>query len=157
VPNRWASPQRVIGLIDGRWTLAVLAELQDGGRRYQELDDALDSVSHKVLTDTLRRAERDGLVVRHLDPGRVETATLYQLTDLGRSLDDLSPLSNDGAIPTGPTSRRPADAGADVAICNSRRSFALEAGRRFKSLSPRDETRPTDSAASTSSELNDRL
>ena len=43
------------------------------------------------LTDTLRRAERDGLVVRHLDPGRVETATLYQLTELGRSLDE--PLS----------------------------------------------------------------
>jgi DNA-binding HxlR family transcriptional regulator len=66
----------------------VLAELRDGGRRYQEFDDALDGVSHKVLTDTLRRAERDGLVVRHLDPGRVETATLYQLTDLGRSLAD---------------------------------------------------------------------
>ena len=88
VSNRWASPQRVISLIDGRWTLAVLAELVDGGRRYQELDDALDGVSHKVLTDTLRRAERDGLVVRHLDPGRVDTATLYQLTDLGRSLDE---------------------------------------------------------------------
>jgi DNA-binding PadR family transcriptional regulator len=82
--NRWALPQHVIGLIDGRWTLPVLAELQNGGRRYQDLDDALDGVSHKVLTDTLRRAERDGLVVRHLDPGRVETATLYQLTELGR-------------------------------------------------------------------------
>lgn len=88
MPNRWESPQRVIGLIDGRWTLAVLAELQDGGRRYQELDEALDGVSHKVLTDTLRRAERDGLVVRHLDPGRVDTATLYQLTELGRSLGE---------------------------------------------------------------------
>ena len=86
--NRWASSQHVIRLIDGRWTLAVLSELWDGGRRYQELDDALDGVSHKVLTDTLRRAERDGLVVRHLDPGRVDTATLYQLTDLGRSLDE---------------------------------------------------------------------
>ena len=86
--NRWASSQHVIRLIDGRWTLAVLAELQTGGRRYQELDDALDGVSHKVLTDTLRRAERDGLVVRHLDPGRVDTATLYQLTDLGRSVDE---------------------------------------------------------------------
>jgi DNA-binding HxlR family transcriptional regulator len=84
--NRWASSQNVVGLIDGRWTLAILAELQDGGRRYQELDDALDGVSHKVLTDTLRRAERDGLVARHLDPGRVDTATLYQLTELGRSL-----------------------------------------------------------------------
>jgi DNA-binding HxlR family transcriptional regulator len=86
--KRWESSQRVIGLIDGRWTLAVLAELHDGGRRYQELDDALGDVSHKVLTDTLRRAERDGLVVRHLDPGRVETATLYQLTECGRSLDE---------------------------------------------------------------------
>jgi DNA-binding HxlR family transcriptional regulator len=45
-------------------------------------------VSHKVLTDTLRRTERDGLVVRHLDPGRVDTATLYQLTELGRSLEE---------------------------------------------------------------------
>jgi DNA-binding HxlR family transcriptional regulator len=86
--NRWELSQHVIGLIDGRWTLSVLAELHNSGRRYQELDDALDGVSHKVLTDTLRRAERDGLVVRHLDPGRVETATLYQLTDLGRSLDE---------------------------------------------------------------------
>jgi DNA-binding HxlR family transcriptional regulator len=40
-----------------------------------------------VLTETLRRAERDGLVTRHLDPGRIETATVYELTDLGRSLD----------------------------------------------------------------------
>jgi DNA-binding HxlR family transcriptional regulator len=88
VSHGWASPQRVISLIDGRWTLAVLAELQNGGRRYQDLDDALDGVSHKVLTDTLRRAERDGLVARRLDPGRVETATLYQLTELGRSLHE---------------------------------------------------------------------
>ena len=77
-----------IELLAGRWTLAVLAQLADGGRRYQDLDDALEGVSHKVLTDTLRRAERDGLVARHLDPGRVETATLYKLTDLGRSLDE---------------------------------------------------------------------
>jgi DNA-binding HxlR family transcriptional regulator len=56
------------------------------GRRYQDLDDVLDGVSHKVLTDTLRRAERDGLVARNLDLGRVETATLYHLTDLGQSL-----------------------------------------------------------------------
>jgi DNA-binding HxlR family transcriptional regulator len=62
--------------------------LQEGGRRYQELDDALDGVTHKVLTDTLRRAERDGLIVRHIDPSRLDTATLYKLTDLGRSLEE---------------------------------------------------------------------
>ena len=78
----------LIVLLAGRWTLPVLAQLAHRGRRYQDLDDALDGVSHKVLTETLRRAERDGLITRHLDPGRVETATLYQLTDLGRSLDE---------------------------------------------------------------------
>ncbi len=65
----------------------MLAELTPGGRRYQDLHDALDGVSHKVLTETLRRAERDGLVSRYLDPTKVESATLYQLTELGRSLD----------------------------------------------------------------------
>ena len=85
---QWMSPQDVIRLVSGRWTLPVLAELRVGGRRYRDIYDALNGISHKVLTDTLRRAERDGLISRHLDPGRVETATLYQLTDLGRSLDE---------------------------------------------------------------------
>ena len=79
--------RKVAELLAGRWTLGVLAELTRGGLRYQDLHDALDGVSYKVLTDTLRRAERDGLIVRHLDSSRVETATLYELTDLGRSLD----------------------------------------------------------------------
>jgi DNA-binding HxlR family transcriptional regulator len=80
-------PRRFIELVSGRWTLAMLEQLGDSGRRYQYLHDALDGVSYKVLTETLRRAERDGLIARHLDPGRVETATLYELTDLGRSLN----------------------------------------------------------------------
>ncbi|MGH9090175.1 MAG: winged helix-turn-helix transcriptional regulator [Acidimicrobiales bacterium] len=76
-----------IQFLAGRWTLAMLTELTKGGRRYQDLHDALDGISHKVLTETLRRAERDGLISRHLDPHRIETATLYELTDLGRTLD----------------------------------------------------------------------
>jgi DNA-binding HxlR family transcriptional regulator len=39
-----------------------------------------------VLTETLRRAERDGFVARHPDKDRIETATQYELTHLGRSL-----------------------------------------------------------------------
>jgi DNA-binding HxlR family transcriptional regulator len=76
-----------IALLAGRWTLAVLRQLAGGGRRYQDIHDALDGISHKMLTETLRRAERDGLVTRHLDGDRIETATLYGLTDLGESLD----------------------------------------------------------------------
>ena len=84
--SRWKISQRVIGLVSGRWTLAVLTELAGGGRRYQDLHDALDGIAHKVLTDTLHRAERDGLIIRHLDAEHIETATLYALTVLGRSL-----------------------------------------------------------------------
>jgi DNA-binding HxlR family transcriptional regulator len=62
----------------------VSAELPDRGRRYQELHDTSDSTSYKVLSETLRWAKRDGLATRRLDPCRVETATLYELTDLDR-------------------------------------------------------------------------
>lgn len=59
----------MIELLAGRWTLGVLAELTHGGLRYQDLYDVLDGISYKVPTETLRRAERDGLIRRHLDPG----------------------------------------------------------------------------------------
>jgi DNA-binding HxlR family transcriptional regulator len=78
--------QLLISLTSGRWTIALIVELGKSASRYQALHDALDGISYKVLTDTLRRAERDGLVARHLDGERIETATLYELTDLGRSL-----------------------------------------------------------------------
>ena len=84
----WRQPSAFIGLIGGRWTLMLLAELAAGGGRYQDLHDRLNGISHKVLTDTLRRAERDGLIRRHLDSGRTDTANLYELTDLGRSLEE---------------------------------------------------------------------
>jgi len=75
-----------VQMLAGRWTLAVLNQLISGGRRYQDLYDALDGISYKVLTDTLRRAERDGLIARHLDDEHIQTTTLYELTDVGRSL-----------------------------------------------------------------------
>lgn len=84
----WRQASAFAGLIGGRWTLMMLAELASGGRRYQDLHEALEGISHKVLTDTLRRAERDGLIRRHLDSGRMDTANLYELTDLGRSLEE---------------------------------------------------------------------
>ena len=83
----WRSAVPLVQLLAGRWTLALLGELSLGGRRYQELRDVLDGISHKVLTETLRRAERAGLILRQLDHDRIETATLYQLTELGHSLE----------------------------------------------------------------------
>jgi DNA-binding HxlR family transcriptional regulator len=84
----WRQPSAFLGLIGGRWTLMLLAELAGGGRRYQDLHNGLDGISHKVLTETLRSAERDGLIRRHLDSARMDTANFYELTDLGRSLEE---------------------------------------------------------------------
>lgn len=67
----------------GRWTLGIFVELAEGGRRYQDPHGALDGISSKMLAETIRRAERDGLIARHLESERIETATLYELTDLG--------------------------------------------------------------------------
>ena len=73
-----------VGLISGRCSPGWL--LRTGATKI--CTRSLMASRTRVLTDTLRRAERDGLVSRRLDSGRTDTATLYELTDLGRSLDE---------------------------------------------------------------------
>lgn len=85
-PSSRAQPTDLIHLLAGRWIVSVLDELSTTSCRYNDLHNALEGISHKVLTETLRRAERAGLIRRQIDSGRIETATVYQLTDLGASL-----------------------------------------------------------------------
>jgi DNA-binding HxlR family transcriptional regulator len=82
-----ACPTRqVINRIGDRWSLLVLYALEGGGTlRFQQLQRTVDGVSQKMLTQTVRALERDGLVHRHVYasvPPKVE----YSLTPLGRSL-----------------------------------------------------------------------
>jgi DNA-binding HxlR family transcriptional regulator len=65
-----------------------LAELSSANRRYHDVLADIEGVSPKVLTDTLRRSERDGLITRSLDADQVRTATVYQLTELAFSLGE---------------------------------------------------------------------
>jgi DNA-binding HxlR family transcriptional regulator len=74
--------------VGGKWTGMVVVSLLDGPLRFSQLRQALGSVTAKVLTQTLRDMQRDGLVTRldyDANPPHVE----YELTDLGRSLMDL--------------------------------------------------------------------
>jgi DNA-binding HxlR family transcriptional regulator len=57
---QWQASNLFVHLLDGRWTPALLSQLVDGGCRYQDLHDALNGISYKVLTDTLRRAAKVG-------------------------------------------------------------------------------------------------
>ena len=71
--------------IGDKWTVLVILLLSDGPTRFSELRSRLARVAPKVLTQTLRRMERDGLVTRKIFaevPPRVE----YALTELGSSL-----------------------------------------------------------------------
>ncbi len=74
-----------IGLLSSKWAVDVLLALGHGTRRYHELLGELHPISEKVLTQTLRAMERDGLVGRreHAEvPPRVE----YALTPLGATM-----------------------------------------------------------------------
>jgi DNA-binding HxlR family transcriptional regulator len=84
-------PTRVIlDRIGDKWTVLVVLLLSNGPLRFTELRDGIGRVAPKVLTQTLRRLERDGLLTREVFaevPPRVE----YTLTPMGRSL--ISPIS----------------------------------------------------------------
>lgn len=75
----------VLDRIGDRWTILIVAVLHTGTRRFSELRNQIAGITPKVLTQTLRGLERDGLVTRTVYaevPPRVE----YALTDLGRDL-----------------------------------------------------------------------
>jgi DNA-binding HxlR family transcriptional regulator len=80
-----------IELMSDKWRIVVLHLLAVGDLRTSQLQRAMLKVSPKVLTETLRGMERDGLIgrtVHPVAPPRVE----YRLTDMGRSL--IPPLRN---------------------------------------------------------------
>ncbi len=84
--------------ISNKWVTLVLCTLGGGGpppsagepraMRFSELSRALVGVSQKMLTQTLRSLERDGLVTRTVTP-TVPVTVSYELTDLGLSLHHL--------------------------------------------------------------------
>lgn len=75
----------ILDRIGDKWTVLLVILLSEGPMRFTELRTHLGRVAPKVLTQSLRRMERDGLVTREVFaevPPRVE----YTLTDLGHSL-----------------------------------------------------------------------
>ena len=74
-----------ISLLSSKWSVDILLALGDGTRRYHELLEDLQPISEKVLTQTLRTMERDGLIARLVHP-EVPPRVEYSLTPLGASL-----------------------------------------------------------------------
>jgi len=75
----------VLDRIADKWTVLIVGALKDKTKRFGELRREIGGVSQKMLTQTLRGLERDGIVVRKVYatvPPKVE----YTLTELGRTL-----------------------------------------------------------------------
>lgn len=87
-PRVEALVTEVIGRVADKWTMIVLEVLTEHGeQRFTRIADLADGISQKMLTQTLRAMERDGLVVRTVHPV-VPPKVEYRLTDLGLSLSE---------------------------------------------------------------------
>ncbi len=85
-PRIEALVTQVIARVADKWTMIVLEVLSEHGElRFTRLGELCGGVSQKMLTQTLRQMERDGLVVRTVHPV-VPPKVEYRLTDLGASL-----------------------------------------------------------------------
>jgi DNA-binding HxlR family transcriptional regulator len=82
--------REILNLVGGKWSTLVVVFLGHGAQRFNALKRASEGISQRVLTSTLRRLEREGIVertVRRTNPPQVE----YALTKLGQSL--LTPVT----------------------------------------------------------------
>lgn len=74
-----------VQLIGSKWKLLILRNLMARPWRFNELRKDLEGISQKVLTDSLRSMEKDGLITRTVFP-EVPPHVEYALSDLGRSM-----------------------------------------------------------------------
>ena len=85
VLNPYCPSRQILELLANKWTLLIVRVLSQGTRRYGEIQREVGGVTQKMLTQTLRELEQNGIVKRvahPLIPPKVE----YSLTPLGKSL-----------------------------------------------------------------------
>ena len=81
--------REMLARVGDKWSVYVIHVLDEAGTlRFNELRGAVDGISQRMLTVTLRGMERDGLVVRKVYP-EVPPRVEYSLTPLGRTLRQL--------------------------------------------------------------------
>ena len=85
-PRIEALVNEVIGRVADKWTMLILEVLAEHGEtRFTRVGELVGGISQKMLTQTLRQMERDGLLVRTVHPV-IPPKVEYRLTDLGFTL-----------------------------------------------------------------------
>lgn len=80
----------VLDRVGDKWSVLVVLHLGEGTHRFGELRRRVDGISQRMLTETLRHLERDGLVLRTVYP-EVPVRVEYRLSELGCTL--IEPIS----------------------------------------------------------------
>ena len=86
-----------VQLIGSKWKLLILRNLLQRLWRFNELKKSLEGISQKVLTDSLRSMEADGLITRTIYP-EVPPRVEYALSDLGQSMRPIIKVMEDWGI-----------------------------------------------------------
>ncbi|MEU6505185.1 helix-turn-helix domain-containing protein [Streptomyces sp. NPDC046942] len=87
---------QLLGRLSDKWVSLVVAALAQGPKRYSDIGRKIAGVSPKMLTQTLRTLERDGIITRTVTPS-VPVRVDYALTPLGTSLAALLTAVKDWA------------------------------------------------------------
>lgn len=77
--------RNLLDRIGDRWSMLILSALASGPRRFSAINRAIPDISRRMLTQTLRTLEADGLVHRDVQP-TVPPSVTYSLTPMGASL-----------------------------------------------------------------------
>ncbi len=85
VLNQKCGSRQVLDLIADKWTAIAIYRLSQGTKRYSELQREINGISQKMLTQTLRNLERNGIVERKIYPV-IPPMVEYSLTTLGQTL-----------------------------------------------------------------------
>jgi len=74
-----------VGVIGNKWKLLIMRDILTGPKRFGELRKSLEGISQKVLTDSLREMESDGILTRTVFP-EVPPRVEYELSELGETM-----------------------------------------------------------------------
>ena len=77
-----------VSLIGSKWKLLILRNLRIRSWRFNELKQDLDGISQKVLTDSLRSLEKDGIITRTVYP-EIPPRVEYALSPIGKSMEPI--------------------------------------------------------------------
>ena len=130
VLNPKCPTQQVLDRVSSKWTMLVILALTEGPQRYAALRRRVAGVTKKMLTQTLRALERDGLVRRRVYD-TVPIQTDYELTESGRSLGAAVAVIRTWAydhMPAIETARKTFDTAGSAAAPEANRAIIVAEG-----------------------------